>query len=107
MTVDVQPSREDTGSWDTYLGRLEGLAETLAGHGLRAHDARLLGEHRQRVVTFGRATGADLVRLLVGRFDRGVVLRRSAHRASVESGADPAMQLAAIATARARTSGSA
>ena len=35
MTVDVQPSREDTDSWDTYLGRLEGLAEALARHGLR------------------------------------------------------------------------
>jgi len=35
MTVEVQPAREDTDSWDTYLGRLEPLADTLTRHGLR------------------------------------------------------------------------
>jgi hypothetical protein len=35
MTVEVQPAREDTDSWDTYLGRLESLADALARDGLR------------------------------------------------------------------------
>ncbi|HEU5419125.1 MAG TPA: hypothetical protein VFV41_15640 [Streptosporangiaceae bacterium] len=35
MTVEVQQSRADADSWDTYLARLESLAGALCQHGLR------------------------------------------------------------------------
>jgi hypothetical protein len=36
MTVEIQQARDGTDSWHTYLSKLEGLADMLAQHGLRA-----------------------------------------------------------------------